>query len=200
MTSGGYNIMNIKKISAILLIMMLTLSNISFAARGGARAPSFKAPAVTAPKTTAPKSSTGTEKAYEPSKNVASLSEKNPAAKNTIDKNTTNTTSSRWGGILRNASIFAGGMFLGGLLSHLFGWGGFMGGILGTVANIAILLLLIMLAINIWRKLTKRNKQENPYRSDIAQQKRETKIIDITPPPEKKSYDSHSKAEEYRKK
>ncbi|MDQ0203872.1 hypothetical protein [Pectinatus haikarae] len=162
--------------------------------------PSVKSPAVTRSVPAAPsKNAAGTGNEYKPSKDAASLN-KNAANKNTTAENgaKANTSSSPWGGMLRNVGLLAGGMFLGGMLANLFGMGGgFMSDLLGIVANALIFAVILMLAMTIWRKITssKKNKNEDNIKAD--REKQSQKIIDIQPSSHN-SYERRSKADEYR--
>lgn len=74
--------------------------------------------------------------------------------------------SSVMGNAMRNIGIFAGGMFLGSMLSSLFGWGGmgFMSDMLGILANIVIILAIITIIKAIWRKFKGKSSQNDEYR------------------------------------
>ena len=71
------------------------------------------------------------------------------------------TSSSRLGSVMRGIGLFAGGMFLGSVLSHLFGWGslGWGADILGLLVNIFILYLVIKGAAALWRWLRDRRRR-----------------------------------------
>ncbi|MCH4166844.1 MAG: hypothetical protein LKF74_04530 [Megasphaera sp.] len=95
----------------------------------------------------------------------------NAAKSNAQQQSRTNTTanqnrSSTIGSAMRNIGLFAGGMFLGSMLSNLFGWGGmgFMSDILGILANIAIVLAIVMIVRALWRKFKGKSNQEDDYR------------------------------------
>ena len=70
-------------------------------------------------------------------------------------------SSSRLGSVMRGIGLFAGGMFLGSMLSHLFGWGslGWGADILGLLVNIFILYLVIKGAAALWRWLRDRRRR-----------------------------------------
>ncbi|MCF0151773.1 MAG: hypothetical protein MSS75_00925 [Megasphaera sp.] len=69
-------------------------------------------------------------------------------------------SSSRLGSVMRGIGLFAGGMFLGSMLSHLFGWGslGWGADILGLLVNIFIFYLVIKGLSALWRWLRSRRR------------------------------------------
>ncbi len=167
--------MRMKKLGAVLMAAAFVLSasaGVADAAKGGAR---ISVPKVSAPKVSAPaKSSSGTTsnavkkdtpntKEYSPSKKASEYGESAPTAKNntTSAANSaaaaTNTANSgtRWGSALRTVGMLAGGMMLGSMLSHLFGFGAgsWLADVLGVVANIAIIAFVLCILNVIVRKL-----------------------------------------------
>ena len=156
--------MNFKKILAIVMVCVFAFSGIGMAKAksggGGFKAPasttksvtpSTKSTTTTTPKTDAPKTN-----ATEAPKSNATT---NNASTNTANKTntTTNTANnqqsgSRWGSALRNIGLFAGGMFLGSMLSNMFGLGGFMG-------------VVVMIIMAIYRKLFGKKNETNAYAS-----------------------------------
>ena len=137
--------MNIKKTLSALMVGAMVLSaapvlpasasfvSTAYAAKGGAKmsipksAPAPKAPAagVTSNGSTS-KSVSGNGSSYAPSKDAKSLEKNAPAANaksNAAAANANTQSSSRLGSIMRGIGIFAGGMLLGSMLSHLFGMG-----------------------------------------------------------------------------
>ena len=169
--------MNFKKILAIVMVCVFAFSGIGMAKAksggGGFKAPasttksvtpSTKSTTTTTPKTDAPKTN-----ATEAPKSNATT---NNASTNTANKTntTTNTannqqSSSRWGSALRNIGLFAGGMFLGSMLSNMFGLGGFMGDILGLIANVVLIGIVVMIIMAIYRKLFGKKNEINAYAS-----------------------------------
>ena len=148
-----------KKVTALLLGAALALSPLAaagttgyetaYAAKGGARM-SMPAPkaAPAAPKMNqAPqaehKSVSGNGGAYAPSKSAQDLPKNAPAAKSGM-MNGNMQSGSRFGNMMRNVGLFAGGMFLGSMLSHLFGFGmgGMMADVFGLIANLLMLAVL----------------------------------------------------------
>ena len=167
--------MNFKKILAIVMVCVFAFSGIGMAkAKGGgfkapasttkSLTPSTKSTTTTTPKTDAPKTN-----ATEAPKSNATT---NNASTNTANKTntTTNTANnqqsgSRWGSALRNIGLFAGGMFLGSMLSNMFGLGGFMGDILGLIANVVLIGIVVMIIMAIYRKLFGKKNETNVYAS-----------------------------------
>lgn len=169
--------MNFKKILAIVMVCVFAFSGIGMAKAksggGGFKAPasttksvtpSTKSTTTTTPKTDAPKTN-----ATEAPKSNATT---NNASTNTVNKTntTTNTANnqqsgSRWGSALRNIGLFAGGMFLGSMLSNMFGLGGFMGDILGLIANVVLIGIVVMIIMAIYRKLFGKKNETNAYAS-----------------------------------
>ena len=165
--------MNFKKILAIVMVCVFAFSGIGMAKAksggGGFKAPasttksvtpSTKSTTTTTPKTDAPKTN-----ATEAPKSNATT---NNASTNTANKTntTTNTANnqqsgSRWGSALRNIGLFAGGMFLGSMLSNMFGLGGFMGDILGLIANVVLIGIVVMIIMAIYRKLFGKKNETN---------------------------------------
>ena len=148
-----------KNVTALLLGAALALSPLAaagttgyetaYAAKGGARM-SMPAPkaAPAAPKMNqAPqaehKSVSGNGGAYAPSKSAQDLPKNAPAAKSGM-MNGNMQSGSRFGNMMRNVGLFAGGMFLGSMLSHLFGFGmgGMMADVFGLIANLLMLAVL----------------------------------------------------------
>ena len=112
---------------------------------GGARVSAPKSLPAPAPKNVTPK--TGTTKNEAPSLGNTKPNGQTQARKaETAQANASRTTSSsRLGSVMRGIGLFAGGMFLGSMLSHLFGWGslGWGADILGLLVNIFIFYLVI---------------------------------------------------------
>lgn len=99
--------------------------------------------------------------------------------------------SSGWGSAMRNIGLLAGGMFLGSMLSSLFGWGnmGFMADILGVMFNIVLLLVIVSLISHLWRKFRgkKNSSDDDAYRRGYEAAMREERFrhkgmtIDVKP-------------------
>ncbi len=194
--------MNIKKVVVICLagLIMTAVSpsviSPSFAAKGGVRMSVPKSlPA--APKT-APRNNSTVNNANRTTNNNANSAQANQQSRQNTQSNArTNTQSqsnpgSGWGSAMRNIGLLAGGMFLGSMLSSLFGWGGmgFMADILGVMFNIALLLIIISLISRLWSKFRGRKKNDfddDAYRRGYEAAKREAQFhhsgptIDVTP-------------------
>ena len=56
-------------------------------------------------------------------------------------------------------------MFLGSMLSNMFGLGGFMGDILGLIANVVLIGIVVMIIMAIYRKLFGKKNETNAYAS-----------------------------------
>lgn len=108
------------------------------ARRGGISVSAPKAPAVTKPATTKGAGTNTTQKAT--SSNSQKTQPSSQANTGTNRTAANGTSSSRWGSAMRNIGLFAGGMFLGSMLSSLLGWGsmGFLSDILGIFMNIIL--------------------------------------------------------------
>lgn len=219
----------------------------AFAARGGASAPSHSVsapkvnlskPAPSTPKTSQPaateRKAGPNNRPYEPSKSAKDLS-KEPPAPNSARPQTPNNTpapapsatptpqpqqqsGTRWGNIMRNVGLFAGGMAVGGLLSHLLGGssvgaGGapsMMGDILGLLVNLAILAAIVLGARALWNRF-RAKKNDNPHANntsannappmgnDLSNNEAKPPVMDIAPPKEE-GYDPKTMADKYRNK
>lgn len=180
--------MNFKKILAIVMVCVFAFSGIGMAKAksggGGFKAPasttksltpSTKSTTTTTPKTDAPKTNaTEAPKSNATTNNTTNNASTNTANKTNTTANKTNTTTntannqqsgSRWGSALRNIGLFAGGMFLGSMLSNMFGLGGFMGDILGLIANVVLIGIVVMVIMAIYRKLFGKKNETNAYAS-----------------------------------
>lgn len=190
----------------------------AYAAKGGAKM-SIPKSAPAAPKApaagtnnNASKSVSGNGSSYAPSKDAKSLNKEAPAAnsKSNAAAGTKNQaqSSSRLGSIMRGIGIFAGGMLLGSMLSHLFGMGGGMfADILGLIMNGILIVMAIMVVRWLWNKF-RGNKtsasRPSDYRQDLemrqqpmdSQQQMRTPIHDIKP--RGNDYEPKSTADRYR--
>lgn len=151
------NVLNIG-IAAVFAVTMLLGAGTADAAKGGAKLGGFGAPKVTAPapKATAPSPSGGAAtkkvdspntKEYAPSKAANEHSATAPKAQPGVGAaNPAANTGTRWGNMLRGMGFFAGGMLLGSLLSNMLGMGGgFLGDLLGVLANVVMIYLVYKL-------------------------------------------------------
>lgn len=148
--------MKLKKIGVMLVAAAFVVSagaGTADAAKGGGRisAPKVSAPKASAPKATKPEASTKKEgpnnKEYAPSKKADQYKETAPAAKSNTNAAANAQKSTGWGSAMRTMGMLAGGMLLGSMLSHLFGFGGtgLFADIMGLVMNLVIIAAIICL-------------------------------------------------------
>ena len=222
--------MNIKKTMAAFMVGAMVLSaapvipaapsflNTAYAAKGGAKmsipksAPAPKAPAAGATSNAnTSKSVSGNGSSYAPSKDAKSLEKNAPAANaksNTAAANANTQSSSRLGSIMRGIGIFAGGMLLGSMLSHLFGMGsGMFADIMGLLMNGLLIVVAIMAVRWLWNKFGANKAsscRRSDYRQDLemrqqpmySQPQMRTPIHDIKP--RGNDYEPKSTADRYR--
>ena len=214
--------MNIKKTLSALMVGAMVLSaapvlpasasfvSTAYAAKGGAKmsipksAPAPKAPAAGATSNgSTSKSVSGNGSSYAPSKDAKSLEKNAPAANaksNAAAANANTQSSSRLGSIMRGIGIFAGGMLLGSMLSHLFGMGsGMFADILGLLMNGLLIVVAIMAVRWLWTSAS----SSRDYRQDLEMrqqpmdgQQMRTPIQDIKP--RGNDYEPKSTADRYR--
>lgn len=185
--------MKLKKIAVVCLAGLViaaaapVVSTPVFAARGGVR--------VSAPKAL-PSGSKGTVRnntTNRTTNNQTNQQTRQNAQQANARTNTQTRTnqSSGWGSAMRNIGLLAGGMFLGSMLSSLFGWGnmGFMADILGVMFNIILLLVIVSLISHLWRKFRgkKNTSDDDAYRRGYEAAMREERFrhkgmtIDVKP-------------------
>lgn len=185
--------MKLKKIAVVCLAGLViaaaapVVSMPVFAARGGVR--------VSAPKAL-PSGSKGTVRnntTNRTTNNQTNQQTRQNAQQANARTNTQTRTnqSSGWGSAMRNIGLLAGGMFLGSMLSSLFGWGnmGFMADILGVMFNIVLLLVIVSLISHLWRKFRgkKNSSDDDAYRRGYEAAMREERFrhkgmtIDVKP-------------------
>lgn len=185
--------MKLKKIAVVCLAGLViaaaapVVSTPVFAARGGVR--------VSAPKAL-PSGSKGTVRnntTNRTTNNQTNQQTRQNAQQANARTNAQNRTnqSSGWGSAMRNIGLLAGGMFLGSMLSSLFGWGnmGFMADILGVMFNIILLLVIVSLISHLWRKFRgkKNTSDDDAYRRGYEAAMREERFrhkgmtIDVKP-------------------
>lgn len=185
--------MKLKKIAVVCLTGLViaaaapVVSTPVFAARGGVR--------VSAPKAL-PSGSKGTVRnntTNRTTNNQTNQQARQNAQQANARTNTQTRTnqSSGWGSAMRNIGLLAGGMFLGSMLSSLFGWGnmGFMADILGVMFNIILLLVIVSLISHLWRKFRgkKNTSDDDAYRRGYEAAMREERFrhkgmtIDVKP-------------------
>ncbi|WP_301859602.1 hypothetical protein [uncultured Megasphaera sp.] len=163
-------------------------SSPSFAAKGGIKMSAPKA--LPAPKAV-PSSSGNAAKSSTSTKQTAPGSQTKQQTASGQSQAGTAPSSSRWGGVMRNIGLLAGGMFLGSMLSSLFGWGGmgFMADIMGLLFNIILAFIVFALLSWAWRKIRGRRHtdDDDAYRRGYEAAKREERFrhhgptIDVTP-------------------
>ena len=222
--------MKLKKIGVMLVAAAFVVSagaGTADAAKGGGRisVPKVSAPKASTPKAAKPETSTKKEgpnnKEYAPSKKADQYKENAPAAKsntNAASNAAANAQKSTgWGSAMRTMGMLAGGMLLGSMLSHLFGFGGagLFADIMGLVMNLVIIRFIL-------GRLNKSNQagmesrpnnsvrdryvEENPVQDIKAETIEAEPIQDIKPPSGSKTqmsgagrdYEAHSTAERYR--
>lgn len=83
---------------------------------------------------------------------------RNQTAAPRTNANTTANRSSAWGGAMRGIGLFAGGMFLGSMLSSLFGMGnfGWAADFLGLLFNVVLIYVLFKAVSAVWRAIRDR--------------------------------------------
>lgn len=149
-------------LAALLACPLVTMP--AQAAKGGAGAVRMTAPRSSsmsavptqtpkaAPNSNAKSTTTGQTKQDTTTKTQANTTQPNAQAQ-------TNRSGSMFGGMMRNIGLFAGGMFLGSMLSSMFGMGGmgFMADLLGMVMNVVLLLVIINVIKWLWQKVRRRN-------------------------------------------
>jgi predicted lipid-binding transport protein (Tim44 family) len=147
-----------KKIFLLTFMFVFAFNAVSFAAVSGSKSkvstPSPKPP------TTQSSPSSSTTSGYKPSAPAQSYSEKAPAA---AAKPNTQTAQQQTGSsFLRNAGLFAGGMFLGSMLGNMFGFGqsGMFADIIGMIFNVMLLAGVVMAGRFLWDKFKNRNNNQ----------------------------------------
>lgn len=192
--------MNVKKIAVICLaglVMAAAVPAISmpaFAARGGVRMSAPKAlpsgsKGTVRNNTTVNKSANGQN--AQTNQQARQSGQTNANTRTNANAQTQTNQSSRWGSAMRNIGLLAGGMFLGSMLSSLFGFGnmGFMSDILGVMVNIVLLLVIVSLISYAWRKFRGKTQHtdDDAYRRGYEAAMREERFrhkgttIDVKP-------------------
>lgn len=181
-------------LAALLACPLVTMP--AQAAKGGAGAVRMTAPRSSsmsaaptqtpkaAPNSNAKSTTTGQTKQDTTTKTQANTTQPNAQAQ-------TNRSGSMFGGMMRNIGLFAGGMFLGSMLSSMFGMGGmgFMADLLGMVMNVVLLLVIINVIKWLWQKVRRRNttSRDDEYRRGYEaamrdqQKRRDPYTIDVKP-------------------
>lgn len=181
--------MQFKKIGVLLVAAAFAISagaGTADAAKGGGKiaAPKVSAPkAAPAPKASTPSASeakkdTPNTKEYAPSKKADQYKENAPAAKSAAANPASNAVasvqkSSGWGSALRTVGMLAGGMMLGSMLSHLFGFGGsgLLADIMGLLVNLAmaaVVVYLVKMLVGWFMKKKQNNNADSAYNRESA--------------------------------
>lgn len=176
----------------------------TWAAKGGAArltaprsmpaAPAASTPAAAKGARTAPNNGTAAEPKANGQTGAQANTQQKTANQQAAQAQTGTQRSSVLGGAMRNIGLFAGGMFLGSMLSGLLGWGsmGFMSEILGMLFNIIAIYVVIKLVLWAWRSLrgrkTETSRDDEAYRRgyEAAMRSQRQKgeapyTIDVTP-------------------
>lgn len=226
--------MNLKKTMAAFMVGAMVLSaapvlpaapsfmNTAYAAKGGAKmsvpksAPAApKAPAASTNNASQSKSVSGNGSSYAPSKDAKSLEKNAPAAntKSNAAANTNTQSSSRLGSFMRGIGLFAGGMLLGSMLSHLFGMGsGMFADIMGLLMNVIMVVAAVMVVRWLWNKFRgtkndRRQDAQSAYRQPLEMRPQEKQDLGSKPEahspirdiqPRGNDYDAKSTADRYR--
>lgn len=169
-----------------------------YAAKGGAArltAPRSM-PAAPAATPSAPKATPNTQKATTGTTQSNTAQQKTATQQNTKTQTTTppQQNSSFFGSAMRNIGLFAGGMFLGSMLSSMFGFGnmGFMSELFGMLFNVIAIVVVIKLIVWAWRTFRGRRNNgtaasDDAYRRgyEAAMRAQKSKdapyTIDVTP-------------------
>ena len=144
-----------RKLLVFTFLFMFAFQSLGFAAIGGAK----KAPSMPQTNSIQQKAPANSQTSgYKPSTSAQSYSEKAPAAKSQQSMPQQQNSSS----FLRNLGMFGGGMLLGSMLSHAFGFGatGFFSEIIGMIFNVIAIGLIFMAGRYLWNRFrdSKRNK------------------------------------------
>lgn len=195
------------KLSVIICVLGFIMAAAMPAVTGSVEAKGAGAARMTAPRSAMP-AATKTAPNTTTKSNAASSSQQTTQSKQNTANDTKAQTStaaqtrqntassgSFFGGAMRNIGLLAGGMFLGSMLSSLFGMGnmGFMAELLGMFFNIILLLLVINVVKWLWQKLRRRSGTgDDAYRRGYEaamreqQKRRDPYTIDVKPIDEEK--------------
>ena len=185
-----------KKIIAIVAAGLLTISAASLpenaeAAVGGMRAPRVTTPRMNTPRPQAPRMNTPQQNArpnqqYRPSQKASDIPSAAPRAASPSGRTGVDSVpyrGTRWGNMMRNMGLLAGGMMLGGLLGNLlgFGAGSFMGDFFGLLINGVLIYLVFRFLSRFFGGIRgKTASRANAYRQEPQQAP--FPIPDIRPP------------------
>ena len=204
-----------KKIMAAVAAGFLTLSAMGLtepaeAAVGGMRAPRMTAPRVTTPRPQTPRVNTPSasqnarpNQQYHPSQKAGDIPSTAPRTTSPSPYASGNSVpyrGTRWGNMMRSVGLLAGGMMLGGLLGHLFGFGAgsFMGDLFGLMINGLLIYFVIRLLARLFGSLRSGSKaRSNPYRQEQASREAPFPIPDIRPPQKARSFVARDDGTDY---
>ena len=191
-----------KKIIAIVAAGLLTISAASLpenaaAAVGGMRAPRVTTPRMNTPRPQAPRMNTPQQNArpnqqYRPSQKASDIPSAAPRAASPSGRTGVDSVpyrGTRWGNMMRNMGLLAGGMMLGGLLGNLlgFGAGSFMGDFFGLLINGVLIYLAFRFLSRFFGGIRgKTASRVNAYRQEPQQAP--FPIPDIRPPKAARSF------------
>ncbi|MEN6565104.1 MAG: hypothetical protein ABFC57_02240 [Veillonellales bacterium] len=152
-----------KKIIALTAVLLLAFNSFCFAAvsSSGSRSSTPRSSTSTTSPAVRQTSPATPNSQYKPSAPAGSYSDKAPAAAQNKPGTTPANNPSSSGGFWRSAGMFGGGMLMGGLLSHMLGFGqmGAMSSIFGLLFNILILAAVIMGIRYLWIRFRNRDKR-----------------------------------------
>ncbi len=193
-----------KKIMAVAAAGLLTisaacLSTPAEAAIGGMRAPRMTTPRMNTPRpqpprvnTPSPSQNARPNQQYRPSQKAGDIPSTTPRAaapSGQTGRNSVPYQGTRWGNMMRNVGLLAGGMMLGSMLGRLFGFG--MGSFMGDLFGLLINGVLIYFAFRFFSRLlgsfrSGSARREPPYRQEP--QAAPFPIPDIRPPQTARSF------------
>ena len=187
-----------KKIMAVAAAGLLTisaacLSETAEAAIGGMRAPRITTPRMNTPRPQTPRTNTPApnvrpNQQYRPSQsaNGAPAAPRAASPSDRANMNSVPYRGTRWGNMMRNIGLLAGGMMLGGLLGNLFGFGvgSFMSDFFGLLINGALLFFAFRFLSRLFGGARGGSAaKENPYRQEArSETSAPFPIRDIRPP------------------
>ncbi len=202
-----------KKIMAVIAAGFLMISAASLpekaeAAIGGMRAPRMTTPRMNTPRPQTPRVNTpsGPQNArpnqqYRPSQkagDIPSVAPRAAAPSGRAGVNSVPYQGTRWGNMMRNMGLLAGGMMLGGLLGRLlgFGAGSFMGDFFGLLINGCLIYFAFCLLSRFFGAVRgKSASRSNPYRQET--QEAPFPIPDIRPPEAARSFHTGAGGADY---
>lgn len=153
-----------KKLLLLTFVFMFAFQSMSFAAIGGSKGVSApkSSPSISQPSSsTSPSSSKASE--YKPSAPANSYSDKAPTTAAKTQQQAQQSTGSSF---LRNAGLFGGGMLLGSMLGHMFGFGssGMFSELIGMFFNVIIIGLIFMAGRYAWNRLQESRRKKDDIR------------------------------------